>query len=519
MVNPGKPSGACELCRKRRIKVELLVSFPQTSVLIIFKCDEAKPACSYCRKKDAPCCFPKSDFEVVWRDQNQVACKAVRRRINVRDKSTSEDGRQQPSTELVRRDISDVPRVLPQDHEQYALTFFFDTYLRPSTLSNHQRGFFGCVSPALARAGPSSVLWPAVNACAQVLLEAWSFLNPNAPQSLARPYYVQAIAAIRRHLQNAEDIDDDVLLATLLLDMYDRIRSFCRARPHKSPHIKGSAAMIENRRNIPITSKTSPSTLMAVRSRIVDDALKNGEPIPTNVLTWTPVIQNTSRTAEIELEAINIEVANLQVSAVQLKTPRTAALVPGLLAKAIELDRRLIAWTATIPDEWVPTHIWDLENIPHSIREAGFYGNHCTVHRSIWTADTLNLQCISRITVGLVILTCLEHVKDPATDITRMETLTILQSLADTVCASIPFHLGDRTEGRRIDDKNIQYPQIGDNLTPDEHYVTAAAFGGIFLMHRFVELLKVAPLLRPGQLPWILGQMGRIQKIYMARPT
>ena len=274
--------------------------------------------------------------------------------------------------------------------------------------------------------------------------------------------------------------------------------------------------MIENRRHISTTSKTSPSTLMAVRSRMVEDALKNGEPIPTNVLTWTPVIQNTPRAAEIELEAINIEVANLQVSAVQLKAPKTAALVPGLLAKAIELDRRLIAWTATLPDEWAPTYIWNLESLPHSIREAGFYGNHCTVHRSIWTADTLNLQCISRVTVGLVILTCLEHVQDSATNITRMETLTILQSLADTVCASIPFHLGDRTEVRRIDDKNVQYPQTGDNLTPDEHYVTAAALGGIFLMHRLVELLKLAPFLRPGQLPWILGQLGRIKKIYMS---
>ncbi|KAL8887393.1 MAG: hypothetical protein Q9215_005030 [Flavoplaca cf. flavocitrina] len=479
-------------------------------------CDKVKPTCSYCQKKDVPCWLPKSEFEVAWRDQNQVASEAVRRRVTARHRLASDKKREQQSTELIRRDSSEVPRVLPQDPEQYALTFFFDTYLRPSTLSNHQRGFFGCVSPALARAAPSSVLWPAINACAQALLEAWSFLNPNAPQSLAPPYYIQAIAAIRRHLQNAEDIDDDVLLATMLLDMYDRIRSFCSARPHKSPHIKGSAAMIENRRNIPITTKTSPSTLLAVRSRIVEDALKNGESIPTNVLTWTPVIQNTPRTAEIELGAINMEVANLQVSAVQLKTPRTAALVPGLLAKAIELDRRLIAWTATIPDEWVPTHIWDLESIPHSIREAGFYGNHCTVHRSIWTADTLNLHCTSRITVGLVILTCLEHVQDSVMDITWMETLTILQSLADTVCASIPFHLGDRTEVRRIDDKNIQYPQIGENLTPDEHYVAAAAFGGIFLMHRFVELLKLAPFLRPGQLPWILGQMGRIKKIYMS---
>ncbi|KAL8911469.1 MAG: hypothetical protein Q9171_003367 [Xanthocarpia ochracea] len=502
MVNPGKPSGACELCRKRHIK-----------------CDEAKPTCSYCQKKDVPCWFPKSEFEVAWRDQNEVASKAVLRRVKARDRSVPKNEREQQSTGLTRRDSSDVPRVLPQDHALYALTFFFDTYLRPSTLSNYQRGFLGYVSPAWARAAISSPLRPAVNACAQALLEAWSFLNPNAPQSLARPYYAQAITAIRRHLQNAEDVDDDVLLATLLLDMYDGIRSFCGARPHESPHVKGSAAIIENRRNIPLTKKTSPSTLMGVRCRVVGAALEKGESVSTNVLKWTPVIRNNPQIIEVELEAINIEVANLQCSGAQLKSPGMAALALGLLAKAMELDKRLDAWTATIPDEWVPTYIWDLETIPSSIREAGFYRDHCTVHQSIWTADTLNVHCISRITVGLVILACLEHLQDPITDTTRMETLDTLQTLADTVCASVPFHLGDRVEVRRIDDKNIQYPHTKDNPTPDEHYVTAAAYGGMFVTKRFVELLKLAPLLRPGQLPWILGQMERVKKIYQARPT
>ncbi|KAL9040453.1 MAG: hypothetical protein Q9180_001900 [Flavoplaca navasiana] len=496
-------------------------SFPfhKSSVLIILKCDEAKPTCSYCQKKDAPCWFPRSEFEVAWRDQNQVASKAVRRRINARDRSASDDERQQRNTGLIRRDGSDVPRVLPQDHEQYALTFFFDTYLGPSTLATHQRGFLGCVFPAWARAAPSSPLRPAVNACAQALLEAWSSLNPNAPQSLARPYYIQVIAAIRRHLQNAEDVDDDVLLATLLLDMYDGIRSFCGARPHESPHVKGSVAMIENRRNIPLTSKTSPSTLMGVRSRIVGDALKKGEPISTNVLTWTPATQNTPKTAEIELEVINIKVANLQVSAAQLKIPGMAALAPGLMAKAIQLDEQLLAWTATIPDEWVPTYIWDLESIPQTVRQAGFYGDHCTIHQSIWTAETLNVHCISRITVGLVVLSCLEHVQDATKDITRMGILTTLQNLADTICASVPFYLGDRFEARRIDDKSIQYPHARDNPTPDGHYITAAAYGGMFLMKKLAELLKLAPFLRPGQIPWILGQMGRVRKIYEARPT
>ncbi|KAI4283328.1 MAG: hypothetical protein L6R38_002243 [Xanthoria sp. 2 TBL-2021] len=502
MVNAGKPSGACELCRKRRIK-----------------CDEAKPTCSYCLKRQLPCWFPKSQFEVAWRDQNQVASNAVQRRLNARDKASPDAERS--SKEMTRPDTFNLPRVLPQDHDHYALTFLFNSYLLPSILSNHQAGFLGCVYPVWAQAAPSSPLRPAVNAVAQALLEAWSFLNPNAPHSLARSHYAQGIVAVRRQLQNAEDIDDDLLLATLLLDMYDGIRSFCGARPHEGPHVRGSAAMIENRRKLPVNSKTSQGTLLGVRSRIVGDALRKGEHVSLNVLTWTTSIQSSPRTPELDLEAINIEVANLQVSALGLKADSAGVATLGseLLNKANELDERLVAWAATLPEEWIPHCIMDSETLPRSIRDAGLYQDHCTVHKSIWTADALNIYCCSRIKIKLVTLACLEYVTQWVADSTRTNARVTLQDLADTVCASVPFYLGDRVEVRRIDDRSVEYPQPGNSATPDEHYVAAAAYGGMFLMKRLVELLKLGPHLRAGQQQWILGQMGRIKNIYLAKPA
>lgn len=502
MVNTGRPSGGCELCRKRHIK-----------------CDEVKPTCSYCSKKQIPCWFPKSQFEVAWRDQNQVASKAVQRRLNARDHASPDA--EHTSTELIRRQTPEIPRVLPQDHENYALAFFFSSYLSPSTLSNHQRGFLGCVYPVWTRAKPSSPLRPAVTAVAQALLEAWSFLNPNSPQSLAQTHYARGIQAVRGYLQNAEDVDDDLLLAALMLDMYDGIRSFCGARPHEGPHVKGSAAMVENRRRLSISRKTSPGTLSGVRSRIIGDALNKREPISNNVLTWTTGTQGGSETPEIDLELINVEVANLQVAALKLNddSPDMASMASGLITKAKDLDERLLAWTSLMPDAWVPKWIQDPELIPLSVRNAGLYQDHCTIHQSMWTADTLNTHCCSRIKIGLVTLACLKHVNNPALNATRAETLKTMQGLADTICASVPFHLGDKMEARRIDDKNVQYPHVGNESTPDEHYVTAAAYGGMFLMKRLVELLQLGPLLRAGQQQWILGQMGRIKNIYLAKPS
>ncbi|KAI4173870.1 MAG: hypothetical protein LQ346_008315 [Caloplaca aetnensis] len=307
----------------------------------------------------------------------------------------------------------------------------------------------------------------------------------------------------------------------LMLDMYDGIRSFCGGRPHEGPHVKGSAAAIENRRRLPVNSKASQGTLLGVRSRIVGNALNKGEPVSRNVLTWTASTQGSPKTPEIELEAINIEVANLQVSASELKTESRgmSVLASELLANAIELDERLVAWTRSIPDEWVPHCIWSPETTPPSICEAGLYQEHCTIHKSIWVADTLNGHSCSRIKIGLVILACLKHVDSPPADVTRMNALTTIQDLADSVCASVPYHLGDRVEAGRIDDKSVQYPRIKGHATPDEYYVTAAAYGGMFLMKRLVELLQLGSLLRIGQRQWILGQMARIKKIYLAGPA
>lgn len=167
-------------------------------------------------------------------------------------------------------------------------------------------------------------------------------MNPNSPQSLARSHYVQGVAAVRRHLQTADDIDDDLLLATLLLDMYDGITSFCGARPHEGPHVAGSGALIENRRGIPVNNKASQGTLLWVRIRLVDRALMKRESISNNVLRWTASTPTNSipPTPEIGLEEIDVEVANLYVAASRLAADPAERGVSQseMLAKANELD-------------------------------------------------------------------------------------------------------------------------------------------------------------------------------------
>ncbi|KAL8795392.1 MAG: hypothetical protein Q9195_002133 [Heterodermia aff. obscurata] len=449
-----------------------------------------------------------SQFDVAWKDQNAVASRAVQRRLKAVEQSDSDRG---TSTELARHPDPDVPRYLSQDYNDYALTFFFNSYLLLSMGSKSLRGYFDCIYPVWEQSRPESPLRPALTAVAMSLLEAWSWLNPNSPQSLARSHYAQAIAALRRHLQNSGDVDDDILMATLMLDMYDGITSFCGARSHTGVHLIGSAALIENRQRRPSSSEASQKIISGIRSMIVGRALRKMESVSSDVLTRTSSASNLPRTPQYELEEIQLEIASLQASASGLTSPNKASPPASeILAKAYELDQRLVNWTATMPRDWHPTAC-PSSSVPRSVRDAGIYQAHCDIYPSIFIANLLTGHCSSRINLQLVILACLPRLPGPLPHKDEEPARTTIQALADTICASVPFYLGDRATVRRIDDQTVRYPQADASA---EHARTAAAYGGMFLMQRLPQLLGLG--LRPGQREWVLGQMGRIKRVYRA---
>ncbi|KAL8709506.1 MAG: hypothetical protein Q9220_005748 [cf. Caloplaca sp. 1 TL-2023] len=457
--------------------------------------------------------MPKSQFDIAWRDQNTVASKAVQRRVKAREAQRNEN----TGEELIRIRPDEVPRVLPQDLENYAVTFFFNSYILAGTGSATQRGFLGCLYPIWMQAGATSPLRPAVSAVASALLEAWSQSNPNSSQSLARSHYGKGIEALRRHLQNKGHIDDDILMTNLMLDMYNGTISFCGAMPQACPHMAGTMALIEHRRKLPVNSEISRRVLLGTRSMVLGNALRSREPVPEHLLKWTTDGENVPQTSINELEEIDLEVAILQASTQTVHAMDDVS-ASAILVKANELDARLVAWSTTIPHNWIPECIWETDSIPQSIRDAGLYQAHCTIHESVFIANILNGHCCSRIKVQLINLAYLQQIDDESSGMARLNACNIVQDMADTICASIPYFLGDRVRVLRFDDRTPKYPRIESEATPKEHYDTAAAYAGIFLTQKISQLLPPGLPLRPGQREWILGQMQRIKKIYLAEP-
>ena len=407
-------------------------------------------------------------------------------------------------------------KALGEDYENYALSFFFSScILLPSDLEVHQT-FFDCLYPVWMKSDSSSPLRPAVAAVALCLLVAWLELNSALPMSLPKLQYVKGVAALRRSLLNANKVDDDVLMAALMLGMYEEVTAFLMAKPNNSPHVNGTVALIEYRRRQPFTTETSQRVLLAARSQIVSRALRNSKPVPPAVSTWVELTPNVPKTAGFRFDELNLEIANLQasISHVTLEGSSQHLSILDILNAATELDRRLLAWTETTPADWTPIRVSGPDCIPQSVRRSGLYQKHCNIYKSISVANVFNSYYCARIKLQLIIISCLAYLDNSNSGTTFLTCLEIIQEMVDKFCASISFYLGDRMTTGRIDDKTVQYPHIAGCPVPGDHYVGAAALGGWFLAARFSELLSLEVPLRAGQRQWIGSQMQRIKVIY-----
>jgi len=320
--------------------------------------------------------------------------------------------------------------------------------------------------------------------------------------------------ALRNSLSNAEGVSDDVLMSALLLNMYEGVVSFMSAKQNVSPHIKGTPALVECRKRLPLSTGTSQKVLLGARSQVISRALSSGERVPSNVSSWIEVARDVPVTPGSQLDELELEVANLRASStLQSRGTERAA---GELRKAVELDQRLAAWMNALPDDWIPVRVFGAYCIPESVRESGVYHNYCDVYRSVFAANMINSYRCSRIKLQLTILDHLKH-HNTVSDTPSMLPLEIIQEMADEICASVPFHLGNRIKAGRIDDKSVEYPHVAGRPTESSHYAGAAAFGGIFSMLRLSELMSLTVPLRLGQRQWIGGQMARVKETYLVQ--
>lgn len=446
-----------------------------------------------------------------------MAKKSVERRKRASERAESK--------ELVQKHhpiflLANIPAGLSQDYEGYAVDFFMSTYVLLPKEPGIRRGFLDFLYPVWLQTDSSSPLVPAVVAVASCLLEVWSFLSTDRPLSLSRSNYIKAVVALRKSLQSTNEVGVDVLMAALVLDMYENLRSFFMLKPNNGPHVKGTTALLENKNRLPFAGELSQKVVLGARSHIVSRALTTKKSVPHSISERLDENRSVYMSPGIYLDELQIKVANLQamVSGFDSCDKPSATAVSNTLNMAFELDEQLAAWIDTVPKNWIPTKVMGSESIPSSVREAGLYNNYCNVYKSIFVAYGLNSYHCSRIRLQITILACMGHKGSPNMEAASKSIFDVVQEQADSICASVPFHLGDRTTICRLGDRSIKYPHIEGLSTPDDHFVAATAFGGWFIGSKLLELISFKTPLRDGQRQWIISQLQRVARVYATKP-
>ena len=239
--------------------------------------------------------------------------------------------------------------------------------------------------------------------------------------------------------------------------------------------------------------------ITATDVRQVFRALHTRSPINATATVWQDPADMPRNPGTI-LDLMSVEVANI------LALEKSDALTGSLsnftrMVKTAE--RRLATWPDSVPQDWFPKRV-RRELVPPSVAEAGLYGDGCDIYSDVLVCCTWNDWRSTRLKLLALLV---KYERDE-------ESLVSMQRLADEICASFPFILGDRKTPAPLFAANVIYPSLEGQTVPAAHYQTAAGYGGWYMLEPLRQTIEIGEYLDEGQLQWIRSQGSRLANIY-----
>ncbi|KAK3180439.1 hypothetical protein K4F52_008167 [Lecanicillium sp. MT-2017a] len=537
MVNRGR-SGGCVTCKQRRVK-----------------CDEAKPECRTCLRLHL-CCQgynkPKRNTKLTFKDQSH----------KFRANNTTRDVGSPRSRDVVR--AASIERQSPQvdvhhvkvltlhrpSEPDTAVPFFLDHYASMGRDMGSTRGFFEMLVPACASQPQESALSLAVSALASEIMSVWrqdasSFRSPRAA-------YTQALARLRSATQDPiERSRPATVLAVLSLQMYENASAIYDLRQASITHHNGAASLLSSMDSDGMDGTVRGYLRQFMLHTEVSSAIRQKRRLKStaHTLIGNRDIRALPENPSSTLDAIGASFAELQASYTEYmkhggSTVSLERVLKEWRAEAWKLDRELLAWGENVPDHWRPQRFIGGRDFDSSIPA---YQSICEVYPTCQIASIWNLWRIQRLLLAKMTLGSLNAFSDLSrfgftygdylgepTDLFACQQT--LQEVVDSVCYSIPFHLGNRSSRVSLTDftdpailvpsycslkKGTGHDTNGlfSGMSKSDHRRHVIAQGPWRVMHPLSRLLTLfseddgeimASLLRPGQRDWICDQFLRV---------
>ncbi|PQE13390.1 negative acting factor protein [Rutstroemia sp. NJR-2017a BVV2] len=532
MVNTGRPSRGCFLCRSRRVK-----------------CDEKKPGCGNCQRLKRECPGYRPIFDVMHRNETK-STEWRTASISVTTVSTSRDQLSQKTASGHLRTRS-VPNVMYQQSwkpsqnswpaaqtlvgaiedgrqsikppltaslEERAICFFLANYV----LIPHgpiRCGFLGFLIP-LMRIAPSKILSDALTAVALA-----TFGNqPNA--KMLKPKAEQAYAKALRQTTTAianpkQALEDSTLAAVLLLGLFETVTHSLVKQGEGwnswNSHVSGATALLNIRDPKGPMSPLTLELVWTVKAQVNLSCLLNGK-VPEIPEKWSQILaaikmgggpaicnQLQSKVAKARVACDNL-MANAQ------RTPQDFEDVLTLMRQAEAIEQGYVDWGNSVPDAWAFKPVGWIDTVPTDrLHVSPFFPGKIDKYFEVWTAHIWNLSRGSRLINSSTIVRCAAWLCSPQDYRTTVEYEKAMMNgrqMIRDIISSVPNCLGEIP--RTMDDPAITV--AGHTFAcGEENAVRAKGLSGLFLLWPLFSV-AVSDFATDAQRTWVMGRIKYVSE-------
>ncbi|KAF7883011.1 hypothetical protein EAF00_011500 [Botryotinia globosa] len=523
MVNTGKPSRGCYLCRSRRVK-----------------CDEKKPGCGNCQRLKRDCPGYRPIFDVMHRNGSSSTQRRASHAIatttalatiqmaRTHNRSKSESNivsytqwrpRQNSSPEIQRlvEAIQNGTQLacppLTAALEERAICFFLSNYV----LIPHgavRCGFLGFLLP-LMKLQPSAVLSDSLSAVALATFGNQPnarMLKPKAEQA-----YLKALRQVTNAIGDPKQASEDTTLAAVMLLALFETMAYSLVKENEgwntwNSHVTGAIALLKMR---DVKGPMTPLTfelVWTVKVHMNLSCLLNGKllNIPAE---WNEVLtkrRDESRGGPTMCNRLQWKVAEARVECDELmasakRCPQDFENVLNLMRKAEAIEQTYSEWAESMPAHCNYKPIGWIDAIPEEkFAESKYFPGKIDKYHEVWVAHIWNLSRASRLLNNSTIVRCAAWLCSPQDYRTTVEyekaMITGKEMIRDVI-ASVPNCLGEIPTAM-----DIKIPSEHSFACGDESDVRAKGLSGLFILWPLFSI-ATSDFVSESQRTWALGRM------------
>ncbi|CAG9988229.1 unnamed protein product [Clonostachys byssicola] len=445
--------------------------------------------------------------------------------------------------------VSPVPTSSLSDDEKENATSLFITYVLVLGRSlESSRGLLELLTPALALEVDDSPLSLSLHAAA---IQLWCLINSRSFSSSDK-ILTQAYSRLRNAIQDPlQRRCESNVLAALLLQRYERFSAVWNQHEQCHVHRNGALALLRQQKLDGINSKHRGYLISQLFHIEVNICISKKIPFQASEITWLTdqdlsILPSNPSTA---LDTIGASIANHQHKFYLLSADRfTTAPNPDLSQWHQDLqdtEDQLHSWPNTLPRHWLPQTLESGKHFDQSIITYEGYGD---VYPNIQIASIWNLwhtYCLLLLQIKLALLDFLPSsyelvgtTRDPLRPDFRVKSIQLAQDLVDSICQSVPFHLGNYIKPASLSElmvPTILCPSYHDMepshipyslyqkssllMSRDDHRRHVIFQGPWHMMGTLSHVLSIfadnesnilVHALREGQMNWIRAQFLRV---------